>query len=1096
MINPIPTSALPASRGPALGDLRRAAFGLGVAFLLAATTLLFGAEMVQAQAGTTGAITARTLDSGGNPLGSVQVIARNQDTGFERGGQTNAEGRLTLRLLPPGTYTLRAQYIGYRVEELTDIQVQLGQTANIVIDMVQEAIALEGIEVSGAARRVNTRQANVSQNVSLREIESLPTLGRDFTDFIQLSGLVAPSPETTTGGQFAIAGQRPSQTNLQVDGVDSNNSFFGENRGGSRLPFSFSLESIREFQVVTNGFDVEFGNYSGGVVNVVTRGGGNQLEGTAYVNYRGDALTASDFAGQTPVDFEATQFAARVSGPIIEDRLHYLVSMDGQIRNEPQVPLTPSELGAEDQEDLNRFFNILENQYGIDNPAAGYQPFQTSQNQVTLFGRVDWTINPTHRLSFRHNWVDFTNGDEWSRAFDFTYGRSRAETLKGQSHSFVSELQSVLSPSTFNVARLQFSWEGRPREGNDQRPTLETRLPSGQLVRYGGTFAAFQNNMEERKVQLINNFTHAAGDHTLKLGANLMATNILNRFQSMGSRNQGAGVYVFPDLDAFESQSPSEFWRPLRPDGVVPFADFSVYEWAIYAQDEWQMTDRLTTTLGLRYDQQIFADRPGRVIDAERAFGLQTGVAPVERTNFSPRIGVAYDVFGDGNAVLRAGGGIFYGRIPYVLGGNVQQTEEPVFELLCAGDPGDPDAPPSPANYGGWSAGGTDNPIRCRDGGTFAGTPSYTFWQEDFSYPETFKANIGYEHLLFGGRTRAVVDLSFTDSRNLYTVRNLNLRDVQFTLDNEGGRQIYVPQEHFDPVGGPGTMHVRNTDFGPIYVNYNDGVSRGMAANFELDFAVDERTALRGSYTYTTSFDNSSYSCCTASSGHGNPNVGVFGPNDLGGVGDTDKAWGPSSHVRNHTFVFSASTELPLGIRTSAIWRLQSGRPWGAEQNGDLNNDGRRFSDRPFIFAPEDLPLATTDPAVAQEQRERYAGYLANNSCVGDYVGQILPRNTCRQPWFNKLDMRVSRSFQTVGNQRAEIELDLFNVLNGLNSDWGRYVSVSGSSRNIYEVVGYNAETNQIQYSVPERNNPFGTETQFSGLLLQFQAQIGLRYRF
>jgi outer membrane receptor for ferrienterochelin and colicin len=875
---------------------------LVLAVLIAAAPGLV--DSLEAQAGTTtGAISARTLDADGSPVGSAQVVAVNQETGFQRGGLTNQEGRVTLRLLPPGIYTVTAQRIGYRTSELSDIRVALGQTAGVNIELTGEAIAVEGVEVTGTATRINTRQATMSQSVSLAEIEDLPALGRDFTDFISLSGLVAPTPESTTGGQFAIAGQRPSQTNLQIDGVDSNNSFFGENRGGSRLPFSFSLESIREFQVVTNGFDVEYGNYSGGVVNVVTRGGTNQFEGTGYINYRGDALTSADFAGEQPVDFSATQFAARVSGPIMEDRLFYLVSLDGQIRREPQLPITPNEVDEQTAVEMQEFFSVLENQYGIDNAAAGYAPFQTTQDQVTLFGRVDWTIDPSHRLSFRHNWVDYTNADEWSRAFDFNYGRSRAETLKGQSHSFVSELQSVLGDNTFNVARMQLSWEGRPREGNDQRPTLEVRLPSGQLMRYGGTFAAFQNNMEERKFQLVNNLTHVMGPHTIKVGGNFIATNILNQFQQMGSRNQGAGIFTFASLDDMRNHQPNSYWRPLRPDGVVPFADFDVYEWALFAQNEWEMTDRLTGTLGLRYDQQVFGDRPGRVVDVERAFGLQTGIAPIDRNNISPRLSFAYDVLGTGESVLRVGAGLFYGRIPYVLGGNVQQTEEPVFELLCAGDPGDPTAPPSTSGYGSWSLGGQDNPTNCAGAGVFAGTPSYAFWQEDFEYPQTFKANVGYEQLLFDGRTRAALDLSVTNSSRLYTVRNLNLRDPQFTLDNEAGRRVFVPQEHFDPTGAAGAMNRVNTDFGPIFVNYNDGISQAFSGNLEVEQVVTENISVRGSYTYTTSYDNSSYSCCTASAGFTNPAVGAFGPNDIGGVGDTDKAWGserprPQPHLR------------------------------------------------------------------------------------------------------------------------------------------------------------------------------------------------------
>lgn len=1046
---------------------------------------------LHAQGGTTtGSIAARAAE-GETPVSGVEITAVNQETGFQRNGVSNEQGRVVLRQLPPGVYTVRAERIGYRAVELPDIRVALGQTANVDIALAGEAIQLEGIQVV-SSQAVNTRQATMSQSVSAAEIEDLPALGRDFTDFISLSGLVSPSPETSTGGQFSIAGQRPSQTNLQIDGVDANNSFFGENRGGSRLPFTFSLESIREFQVVTNGFDVEYGNYSGGVVNVVTRGGTNRFEGTGYVNHRNDALTTADFAGEDPADFTATQFAARLSGPIMKDRLFYLVSLDGQYRREPQIPITPTEVEDVTAGEMQEFFDILENQYGIENAAAGYAPFQTSQDQLTLFGRIDWNVNDAHRLSVRHNYIDFTNGDEWNRRFDFDYGRSRAETLKGEAHSFVSELHSVLGERTFNVARVQFSWEGRPRMGNDLRPTLEVRLPSGQRMRYGGTFAAFQNNMEERKVQLMNNFTHVVGAHTFKMGGNFLATNILNQFQQMGSRNQGAGIYQFASLEDLRNYEPSSYWRPLRPDGVVPFADFNVYEWAVFAQDEWELSDRLTATLGLRYDQQLFADRPGRVIDVERAFGLQTGIAPIDRDNISPRVSIAYDVGGNGESVLRAGGGLFYGNIPYVLGGNVQQTEEPVFELLCSGDAGDPTAPPAPTGFGDWSTGGQDNPISCAGAGAFAGTPSYAFWQEDFEYPRTLKANVGYEQLLFDGRTRAATDFSFSNGSGLYTVRNLNLREHQFTLENEGGRRVFVPREHFDPTGAAGEMNRVYSDFGPVYVNYNDGITRSFSANVEVEQVLTETRSVRASYTYTTSYDNSSYSCCTASSGFSNPAVGEFGPNDIGGAGDTDKAWGPSDHVRNHTFVLSGRTDLPLGFELSSIWRLQSGRPWGPEQRGDLNADGLRFTDRPFIFHPDDLPLAATGEE-AETQRAAYASYLAENSCVGDYVGQIIPRNTCRQPWFNKLDLRLRRPIDTFNQQRIELEIDLFNVLNALNSDWGRYETVSGANRNLVSPEGFNAETGTILYGVP---TGFGTPTHFSGLIMQFQAQVGVRYRF
>jgi len=138
--------------------------------------------------------------------------------------------------------------------------------------------------------------------------------------------------------------------------------------------------------------------------------------------------------------------------------------------------------------------------------------------------------------------------------------------------------------------------------------------------------------------------------------------------------------------------------------------------------------------------------------------------------------------------------------------------------------------------------------------------------------------------------------------------------------------------------------------------------------------------------------------------------------------------------------------------------------------------------------------VVASDPAAAQEQRERHAGSLADNPCVGDYQGQIIPRNTCRQPSFNRLDVRFNREFSTVRGQRLGLEVDLFNVLNGLNSEWGQYVSVSAARRNLINPSRFNQETGQIEYTVP---TGFGNRTTLgANLLLQFQAQVGLRYRF
>jgi outer membrane receptor for ferrienterochelin and colicin len=1060
--------------------------------------LAAGAAAPLAAQTTTGEIRGVVTDDEGAPLAGASVTARNGGTGFQRSATTGSDGAYVIRLLPPGSYRVQAAQLGRATGVRNGVGVAVGGSAVVNLSLGTETLALEAVTVT-ATGGDEAAEGGVTQLVTEQQIQELPVLGRDFTDFINLSGLVAPDPGATTGGQFSIAGQRASQTSIQIDGVDANNSFFGENRGGSRIPFAFSLESIREFQIITNGFDVEYGSYTGGIVNVVTRGGTNEWRGTAYANYRSDALTGRNFETAEPLeDYRVTQYAASLSGPIKRDKLFFLFSMDGQRRREPQLPITLSRYapgGASEDpvlfDQVQRYFEILEDRYGIQNAATGYQSFSTSNDVLTLFGRLDWNVNDNHRLTLRHNYSNYNNLNEFDANFDFIYGQSRAEAYEGWSNSTVGELQSVLGAHTFNTLRFQYSDEDRPRQGNDVRPALIVNLDGGQRIGYGGTFVSFFNNLEESKYQLIDNLTHTTGSHTFKVGGNLMWTHIFNRFIS-----NGAGEYTFANLDAFEAGQPSSYTRFIRQGGGVPVSEFDVAEWALYAQDEWAVSPRLTLTAGLRYDVQSFRDAPERVIGAEQAFGVQSGIAPTDNNNVSPRAALAYDLRGDGRSMFRAGAGYFYGRVPYVLGGNVAGSVRPTVQIVCRGDLGDPDAPPNPGDYPNWSPGGLNNPEQCAEATSTTGLPTYTFWQPDFEFPETFKGNVGFEQAI-GRGTQASVDLIYTRSFKLYTVRNLNLRPVQFALEAEGGRQIYQPEAIFDPSASDATANgIRarnNLEFSDIYVNYNDGRAEGLTATFNLNHRFSDVSSFGASYTWTRAYDNSSYSCCTASSGYQDPDVGIYGPNDVGGIGDEDRAWGPSYFARRHTFVLNGATQLPLGIKVSGIWRIQSGRPWTPEVSGDLNGDGVRFNDRPFIYAPEDLPLAVTG-VVADSMRTLYADLLNDNDCLGDQVGQVIDRNTCRFPWSNQLDLRLSRSIATRRGQRAELQVDMFNVLNGLNSEWGRVVGVFAANRNILQAVRYDAATDRTLYRVSET---FGREEALgANLLLQFQTQIGIKYYF
>jgi hypothetical protein len=1047
-----------------------------------------------AQGQTTGSIRGEVNSTAGAPVPSARVMAVNTETGFRRAVVTDAAGRYSIPLLPPGTYRVEVQGVGFAPFVAQEVNVRLGEASPLNPRLGEQAIALEGITVSGERARIDPTQGGVRQTVTPEQVETLPTQGRDFTDLINLSPLVSPQPGTGTGGQFSIGGARSSGTNVQVDGVDANNVFFGENRGSSRTPFAFSLESIKELQLITNGFDVEYGNYVGGVVNAVTKGGTNEFRGGAFGFFRDEALTAQDFNGQAPEDFRSYQFGANASGPIVRDKVHFFVSADAQLKDQPVFAVTPEASGIP-AGTISQFISLLE-QKGVADAGRFFGPAEQAEDNLVLFGRIDWQVGSNNRLTLRQNFSDFeqTNDRLSSRGEE---ALTHAGPFRNRVWSTVAELNSVFGADAFNIFRLQWSTEDRPRDPNELGflPEIEVNVGGGEIIEFGGDGIIFRNRLEENKLQLVDNFTYQRGAHTFKVGTNNSLSTTRNTFFLLGN-----GEFKFNSLEAFARGEPSSFFRFVRacPDQLqpnqagqpvicnnldVPFAEFDALEWSVYAQDDWQVTDRLLVTPGLRYGGTNFLDDPAGVPQIESAFrdplteqAVRTGFLP-SFAGLSPRLAFTYDVSGNERNVLRGGAGLLVGRAPGVLVGNVFQTERPLLSVFCTGSS-------IPAfNLPELLAGqrGANNPSACAGGQAPRGRPDFTFFSDDFELPRTFKANLGYEQLL-GTETKVGIDLIYSRTWNNFSVRDLNLRQPAFQLAD--GRPVFVPQNRFNPARRAGAERLGNDAFNRVFLNVTEAEAEAFNVALELDQPVGDALQFGVRYALNFAFDNSSFSCCISQEGLEVPTAGD--PNFIGDLGDDERGtFGPSDFERRHTFVANFLYRAPFGILASGIWRLQSGTPFTPIVQGDINGDALDENDRAFISP--DLQFATAqDRALLQQKLDEF-------DCLAEQVGTIAGRNTCRNPWFNSLDMRLAKEFQTFRRQRFEVLLDLFNVLNGLNEDWGRFTAVLGDDQELLVARRFDRNTGNVVFAV---NPEFGTETPVGFDPFQFQAQLGIRYRF
>ena len=268
---------------------------------------------------------------------------RNENTGIQTGTLSRSSGIYIVPFIAPGgPYEVQIQMLGFGTQTRRFDRLQIGEVIQVDFTLAQEAVQVEGIEVAvEAAPIIESKEPSVIDRVSQIEIEALPTNGRNFADFVVLSPSVVPDAGDGSGGNLSLGGGRRGGNNIQIDGVGNNGTFFGgEARGSDRIAFAFSMEAVKEFQVITNGYDVEHGSFNGGLINTVTKSGSNNFEGSAFFYRRGEELTGNDFLGIAPSDFSSNQFGAVFSGPIVRDKAHFLVSVDRQDRSNPVSALT------------------------------------------------------------------------------------------------------------------------------------------------------------------------------------------------------------------------------------------------------------------------------------------------------------------------------------------------------------------------------------------------------------------------------------------------------------------------------------------------------------------------------------------------------------------------------------------------------------------------------------------------------------------------------------------------------------------------------------------------------------------------------------
>ncbi len=1077
---------------------------------------------VHAQGVTTGAISGTVRDESGRGLENAQVQVINRATGYSTGVMTRPGGRFLVQgLAPGGPYVVNVRLLGYVPASRDSLTVALGQNVPIEFTLIAQAVTLEAVTVRAETEQIlSPNKMGTGTAFSEQTIERLPSINRNFTDFLNLTPQVArPGFGGLSGG-----GVNHRLNNIQIDGA-SENDLFGLGAtgqpGGQARGKSIPLDAVKEYQVLLSPYDVRHGNFAGLLVNAVTKSGTNDFRVTAFGDARDNSLAQqSNFMKAS--EYEQRRYGFSVGGPIVRDRLHFFVAPEWQQRNEPAVgpfigmseppPGQPGVRVPVTQADIDEFNQVLAS-YGL--PSNGSGARVTKDNPLTnLFGRLDFSLPELRsRVVLRHN---------YGRAEDDIFGRSTASN----NPAFALTNNGYFFESTKNgtVAQLHTQWAGGAQNEfifgyntiRDRRtplvvsPTVSVRIPPRE--EFGGTATLIAgaeqfsqgNELDQDITELTNNFTFPWSGMNVTIGTKNEFYKIRNMFLE-----SSYGVWGFDSMDSLRNGEAATYRlaQPLNPDlgidGVI--ARVKARQHSLYAQTEWRPRPQLNVQLGLRADVPIFDNRPTYAPVVEEVFGRRTDEIPSGNIQWSPRFGFNWDIDGDRSQQLRGGVGMYVGRPAFVWVANSWQNNGAGLGILNCSTSG-----ATPGRAPDFVADVNNQPNYCihRTTGEQVGLATgvvgpVNLMDKSLKWPQTLRGSLAYDRRIFGGAIMTVEGL-YTRGINQFFVINRNLGQPK-GLDRHG-RVVYGTIA----ASGIASASVKDSRFSEVIDIENQSRDYSWQLTGQLQHRFSERLEARGAYTHSRVRDVQSLTSSRAISNW-----------RFGRVLATDHLYANrtvSLFDQPHKITFSGTYSLPWSrFRTdfSLGYFGQSGNPFayvygGSGGRGDMNADGQQGNDPIYIprnahveteiiFAPVTINrgggvIDTVTTAFAQA--EAFERFINGAECLRKQRGQIMAPNSCRNPWQNYVTMSVRQSLPSISGHNLAFQLDVFNLLNLLNKEWGLQRSATGfNNANLLTHISQTAgplgvSQGRFQFNpVTERWNSDNLES-------NYQLQLSLRYTF
>jgi hypothetical protein len=626
---------------------------------------LFCASL-NAQTAGAGTITGTITDPSGGAVPGAAVVVKNTATETERSLMSNEAGIFVAQFLQPGSYSVTVTKQGFAKTVRTGLTLQVGQMLSLTLALALQTTN-ETVTVAGDAAIVDPDKTDMSQVVSLTQQQNLPIAGRRWEGFAMMM------PNVTNDGGTGLVSYRGISglyNQSSVDGTSNSQAFFSETKGRTTLAYVYSMDSIQEFQVASANYSAEFGQSAGGVINAVTRSGGNAVHADLFYYLRYPTLNALDPLQKSrgiysqPIH-QQQQFGGSVGGPIVKDKLFYFFTYEGLRKVNPIAYTSTSFngpqtcLAAIPAANCTAANNFVASQLGA---------FPRSTQQDVGFLKIDYQFTPANHLSASFDTLNFRAPNSY-RTANTQNNEGLSANGKAVTHEriFVVNWDSTIKSNVTNSFRFQWSRDLEMIAANGTAPSVTIT----NYMNYGLPNAlprpAFP---DEHRLQFSDVLSWNKGRHTLKMGADVSPIHelLINLFQ-------GGGVYTYSGAnnysnwvadvtgvnlgDGLTGRHFTTFVQVNDPVTGVGKDDFYNTDVSGFIEDSWKVKRGLTVNMGLRYEVQLIP-QPSQPNTLTPLTTLYTSTINIDKNNFGPRVGAAWSL-GKGT-VLRAGYGIFYGK--------------------------------------------------------------------------------------------------------------------------------------------------------------------------------------------------------------------------------------------------------------------------------------------------------------------------------------------------------------------------------------------------------------------------------------------------